>query len=92
MKSPHQTKKLYVYWLPNGDGLHEFIVAAENQIAACELMNTSQGSFRSYGGCNLTKTPRGRDCDEKIKVASEYPGVVFRRKLHAHGPNPWTRS
>lgn len=74
-----------VYYLPNADGTHSNLVAAENQKAAVELMRVTPGEFRRYGG-------RRVDADDSrfaefIAVATSKPGVVWTRKIGT--TEPW---
>lgn len=78
------SRKLRVFYLPNGDGVHGFLVAAPNQKEACRLMRSSVSHFRNYGG-------RRTDEAALVKIAMSEPGVVFKQKIPSvhPGPQPW---
>ncbi len=76
--------RLYVYYLPNLDGINAALVAAPNQVRACRLMGATVGGFRRYGGRRL---PAG---DARAAAARSLPGRVWRQKIGPGGPpRPW---
>lgn len=74
-----------VYYLPAADGVHNVVVAAANQKAACELMNVSPGYFRRMGGRRLTPD------NPAAVVAMSETGRVWKQKYDYTGrnPQPW---
>jgi hypothetical protein len=81
-------RKLNVYLHPNGDGLHSFLVAAPNQRRAVELIGTTLGDFRRYGGRSISE-------GDWVGLALANPEIVFTRAIPSAvlpgDPNPWTR-
>lgn len=79
--------RISVYFLPNGDGVHSFLVAARNQTHACRLLNCSVGHFKSYGGRRVDESLH----PDLAAVARSEPGRVWQRELtHRSGdPRPW---
>lgn len=78
-----RTAKLRVYYLPNGDGVHGFLVAAKSQKDAARLMGSSYRGFVAYGG--------GRTDDPvMVSIALSEPGRVWKQKIsYGRGVQPW---
>lgn len=75
---------MHAYYLPNGDGIYAYLVAASNQLTACQLLNTTVHQFRQYGGCRLSPDlPSGQ-----LAIANR--GTVFRRRILCPG-DQWER-
>jgi hypothetical protein len=73
--------KLHAYH--SHDGTYRCMVAARNRKEAAELLRTTQGSIRNYGG-------RYHDDGPDAKVALSEPGRVWKKKMtFGPRPEPW---
>ena len=83
-------RSLYVYFLPNGDGRHDFMVAAHNQKESCKLIGISVGYFLNCGGRRLIHEDQSINNRASIDIVRREPGRVWKKKIDVYAtPQSW---